>query len=188
MERRYISITPEDVAVLQLEETLAHLVAAKTQAVRLLLAAKSLHAAMVAALTAALAGSTGTGAYSDKLRAQWLELLEMNREAVREVDLPMRVLNAADLLRRAGQPGAIEWATEPFICSANDHRLIERLTLIRDALEHPKPISNSFEIPWVAVTLLPALSVTQQALNAVAHHLDSPEAVTALIVRIAAAI
>lgn len=165
---------------MQLVDTAAELEAAESEPLRLLQAAKSLHAAMLAALTAALAGSSGTGAYTDKVRDRWLAFLESQRENVEEVHLPQRVLSSGDLLDRACTPGSIEWTSEPLSCSTEERELIDRLTFIRDEFEHPKPMLNCFEPPWVAVTFAPAVRITKQSLEAVAHHLDDPDAVEIL--------
>jgi hypothetical protein len=61
-----------------------------------------LHRALNSALVAALRGSAGIGAYSAKLRRQWLDYYEQSR--TREIDPPTRIgLNK----RREG------WSLEP---------------------------------------------------------------------------
>lgn len=81
-----VTITPELVALMQLEDCAAQLRAAEDQPIEVLLAAKSLHAGLVAALTAALAGSSGTGAYEPRLRERWRQF---------DFDLPAASCRAA---------------------------------------------------------------------------------------------
>jgi hypothetical protein len=184
---RFVSVTPEQVALLQLEDCCERLDRVQQEPLQLLQAAKALHTAMVAALTAALAGSSGTGAYQDKVKERWLRFLESEREAIAAVDLPRRVLSSGGLLERACQQQAIEWLPAGLTCSPDERDLIDRLTFIRDEFEHPKPGLNSFEQRWVAVTFPAAASITHQALHVVAHHIDNIDHVSSLTLAIEAA-
>lgn len=175
MKSDLITITPESVALLQLEECLTHLRAATQDTVRVLQAAKALHAALVAALTAALAGSSGTGAYVHRVKERWLEFLESDREPFVRVDLPHRVMDVGTLLNRAFEVGSIEWRSEPLICTDDERSLVDRLTFIRSEFEHPKPLLNAFEVKWVLQTFGVATRLTLEAIEAVQHHLEEPE-------------
>lgn len=168
----YVSVTPEQIALLQLKECAAQLELARNEPIRLVQAAKSIHLALLAALTAAVAGSSGIGAYRPNLREQWRQFLESNREPVVEVGLGHRVMQLQELLDRACEAGGIEWLQEPLSCSPEERELLERLVFIRGEFEHPKPILNSFEPDWVLQTFVPACRLTMEALEAVHHHLE----------------
>lgn len=174
-EPRFVSINPEVLATIQLEDCLAELESAKAKPVRVLLSAKALHGALVAALTAALAGSAGVGAYEPKMRERFLSFLQNNRQGLAELPMPLRVMQVSKLLERACEPGGIEWRLEPLVCSERDRELIDKLTFIRDDLEHPKPILNSFEAAWVLEAFPVAVRLTLECLEAVQHHLEEDE-------------
>lgn len=175
VRRSFVSITPEQIALLQLRDCAAHLDAAPDDPIQILQAAKSLHLALVAALTAALAGSAGIGAYDPKLKVRWLHFLNSAREPVTEVELSQRVMTFGCLLDRACEKGGIERIDKPLACSLNDRELIDRLSFIRGEFEHPKPMLNSFEPAWVVATFPPAARLTIEALEAVRHHFEEAE-------------
>lgn len=171
----FVTITPASIAIFQLQECCAQLAKVDAEPIRVLQAAKSLHGALLAALTAVLAGSSGIGAYSEKLRERWLEFHEKNREAVAVVALSNRVMNFDALLDQACKPGGVEWGTGPLTCTPADRELIDRLTFIRDDFEHPKPMLNAFEPAWVIEPFIIAARLTLDALSAVHHQLGEGE-------------
>lgn len=171
---RWATVTPEQICLLQLDDCVRQLELAADEPIRLVQAAKSLHLALQAALTFALAGSAGVGAYSDSLRTKWLEFLESDREPLAEVTLSRRIMEFRSLLDRLEKPRAVEWLDEPISLSDEDRENIEKLAFIRDAFEHPKPGSHSFEPDWACPAFPPAARLTLELIRAV-HHRFEPE-------------
>lgn len=171
---KWATVTPEQICLLQLDDCARQLELAVDDPIRLVQAAKSLHLALQAALTFALAGSAGIGAYPDSLRVKWLEFLESNRNSVVEVTLSRRIMEFRALLDRLNKPGAVEWLSEPICLSDDERENLEKLVFIRDAFEHPKPGSHSFEPDWACPAFPPAARLTLTLIEAM-HHRFEPE-------------
>lgn len=169
---KWATVTPERICLLQLDDCERQLELAVEEPIRLVQAAKSLHLALQAALTFALAGSAGIGAYSDNVRAKWLDFLESDREPVVEVTLSRRILEFRSLLERLEKPRAVEWLNEPICLSEEDRENLEKLAFIRDQFEHPKPGSHSFEPDWACPAFPPAARLTLELIQAVHHHFE----------------
>jgi hypothetical protein len=175
----WATITAERICLLQLEDCARQLELAPEEPIRLVQAAKSLHLSLQAALTFALAGSAGIGAYSDNLRVKWLEFLERNREPFVEVSLSRRVLEFRALLERLEKPKAIEWLSDSIKLSDDDREKLGKLAFIRDEFEHPKPGSHSFEPDWACPAFAPAAQLTLRLIRAVHHRFEPEEIVLA---------
>ena len=114
----YVEVTPRALAMLNLRDCKEQLERWKEEPLRLAQAAKSVHLAMQAALTDALARSAGIGAYSDELRAEYLAYFEDSRE--RETTPPKDdfVLPFPKLLARAMEH-PMEWSGRKLEVSAD---------------------------------------------------------------------
>jgi hypothetical protein len=99
---QYARITPHHLAALSLRraaDALKQLAADPTTGFFIIL---DLHRALYCALVAALSGSTGVGAYSDKLQAEWLEWFDTSKnDADAQQPSGNYVLPFEDLLSRA---------------------------------------------------------------------------------------
>jgi hypothetical protein len=104
-----------------------------------------LHRSLNSALVAALRGSAGIGAYSLKLRRQWLDYFEQSRTCEIEPPNRDRVEPFLDLLSRA-QQASVDLQGEPLILTAQEKRDLEKLNSLRDDIEHVKPTAWSLEI------------------------------------------
>ena len=170
----FVEITPESVSVLNLMDSLDQLERSDAAPNRLALAAKSMHLALQAALTAALAGSASIGAHPPKIRLQYLAYLNdrENPDAVRpESD---RVMSFGDLLDTACS-SSLEWTGEPLKLSEPERALIDRLTSIRHDVEHPKQMLHAIEPAYIKQTLPVAANLTLRLLEQVSHHFEDGE-------------
>jgi hypothetical protein len=104
-----------------------------------------LHRALNCALVAALRGTAGIGAYSVKLRREWLNFFEESR--VREVSPPIndRVEPFLQLLERAQQPSP-DLMGEPLVLTSEEKDDLDKLNFIRDNVEHVKATAWYVEV------------------------------------------
>lgn len=168
-----ITITPEIVAIICLTDCAGQLEAVTTNPRRLALAAKSAHLALQAALTAALAGTTNTGAHDNKLEAKHLAYLQDRGAGNVEHPDSDRVMNFADLLTKA-QSEQLPWGSVLKI-SEKDQQLLQRLTSIRHDIEHPKQLRNLLFLEDVFETLPVAANLTVILLKTVFHHIGQDD-------------
>jgi hypothetical protein len=96
-----------------------------------------LHRALNCALVAALRGTAGIGAFSPKLRREWLNFFEESR--VRKILPPNneRVESFPELLRRA-QEASPDLMGAPLVLSAQEKSDLSKLNSLRDDIEHVK--------------------------------------------------
>ncbi len=131
----FVTITCERLVVAQLERCAEHLEGIDPDGYHLLDAIRSLHLAMVAAMTAALNGSAGIGAMPGKARSKAIQALNKGEFATGE-----RVMSYAELLEAIQTEGAIEWG--PAIVLTSDERAdCVTLNARRERIDHPKPSS-----------------------------------------------
>ena len=170
----YVEVTPRALAMLNLRDCKEQLERWKEEPLRLAQAAKSVHLAMQAALTDALAGSAGIGAYSDELRAEYLAYFEDSRE--RETTPPKDdfVLPFPKLLARAMEH-PMEWSGRKLEVSADQMKALDRLTYVRHRVEHPRPQSHFIEPLFIALTLPVAARLTLELLDVCSHHYEVDE-------------
>ncbi|MBM3952411.1 MAG: hypothetical protein FJ311_13295 [Rhodospirillales bacterium] len=111
------------------------LAAAESKPIQLLFAAKAAHAALQAALVAALSGPDYRGAYSDKTAKRHEETVAPSVE----FDIKdYKVVNFLELIEKAKTKSLLKLTEE-------ENKLLERLSGIRDEIEHPKPVAiNAF--------------------------------------------
>ena len=169
----WIRLSPERVAVIGLDDCSTQLERAVEQIDCLALAAKSIHMALQAALTAALAGTANIGAHPTKLRIAHLAYLE-GRGSGPPRPTSDKVMSFTDLLAAAtSQP--LPWTGEPLALSDEADELLARLTKVRHAVEHPKQILHSIEPGYVAEALPVAADLVCTLLDSVFHHLGPGE-------------
>lgn len=96
-----------------------------------------LHRALNCALVAALRGTAGIGAFSLKLRREWLNFFEESR--VRNVLPPSndRVESFLELLRRA-QEASPDLMGAPLTLNTQEKSDLNKLNALRDDIEHVK--------------------------------------------------
>jgi hypothetical protein len=170
----WITVTPERVAVMSLEDCADQLERSTTDIDRLALAAKAAHLALQAALIAALAGSANIGAHPRKLRVEYLQYLEDERSAGGERPASDRVMAFHELLAAATEE-PLPWTGAPLAVTDEGKEMLGRLTHVRHAVEHPKQSIHSIEPRYVAEALPIAAELVVQLLGSVSHHLEAGE-------------
>jgi hypothetical protein len=183
----YVEVTPRALAMLNLRDCKEQLERWKEEPLRLAQAAKSAHLAMQAALTDALAGSAGIGAYSNKLRAAYLAYFEASRDGDATAPTSDYVLRFDDLLARAMEH-PMEWSGRNLEVSPEELKALDRLTFVRHRVEHPRPQFHFIEPLFIAQTLPVAARLTFDLLEVCAHHYEEGEraGVQAMVAAIAA--
>jgi hypothetical protein len=162
------------VARLQIQECAEQLSRVEEDPLRLVMAAKAAHLALQAALTAALAGSIGIGAYNATLEQRWLAFLQDGAPAPDK----RRVLEFKSLLEKA-RSRPLEWTQEPLILSDDEAAALEKLTAIRDCIEHTKPGVWVIEPAFIKPLIPIAIDTAMRLLRGVHHHFESGEMETA---------
>lgn len=173
----YAEITPRALAILNLSDCQQQLERWREEPLRLAQAAKAVHLAMQAALTDALAGSTGLGAYSEKLRAEYLAFLEESRRGEATPPAGDFVMPFPALLARAMEH-PMEWSGRKLEVSENELKALERLTFVRHRVEHPRPQSHFIEPLFIASTLPVAARLTRELLDVCDHQYEQGERAT----------
>lgn len=170
----WVRITPESVAILSLTDSLEQIERSASEPNRLMLAVKSAHLALQAALTAALAGSANIGAHPDRLRLKYLD--HLHDRGAGKVPRPEndRVMDFSELLDTVTKSG-LPWGGEPVQLTDDDRTLLDRLTSLRHAIEHPKQMSHSIEREAMLEPLSIAAKLTVELLASVFHHLAPGE-------------
>jgi hypothetical protein len=96
-----VEITPERVAIINLQDCAEQLERSAAEPIRMALAAKAAHLAIQPALAAALAGSADGEAHPQKLKEKWLSYLgDRGTEGVERPGSD-RLMTFANLLRQA---------------------------------------------------------------------------------------
>ena len=170
----YAEVTPRALAILNLSDCQKQLHRWREEPLRLAQAAKAVHLAMQAALTDALAGSTGLGAYSERLRAEYLAYFEESRTGEATPPAGDFVLPFPALLARAMEH-PMEWSGRKLEVSQDELEALDRLTFIRHRVEHPRPQSHFIEPLFIALTLPVAARLTMELLDVCAHQYQEGE-------------
>jgi hypothetical protein len=170
----YVEVTPRRLAMLNLRDCKEQLERWKEEPLRLAQAAKSAHLAMQAALTDALAGSAGIGAYDDKLRAAYVAYLDASRDGEAKPPKSDYVMRFDDLLARAMEH-PMEWSGQKLEVSADEMQALDRLTHVRHRVEHPRPQFHFIEPLFIAQTLPVAARLTFDLLDVCSHHYEEGE-------------
>jgi hypothetical protein len=145
MARNFIETSPHQLSALCVVRASRAINETVSDPAQWFLAIADLHRALNSALVAALRGSAGIGAYSLKLRQQWLNYFEQSR--TNEIGPPARdrVEPFLDLLSRA-QQASVDLQGEPLSLSVQVRKDLEKLNSLRDDIEHVKPTAWSLEI------------------------------------------
>jgi hypothetical protein len=135
----YAAITPHHLAALSLRRAVDALEQTEADRTTWFFVVLDLHRALYCALIAALSGSAGIGAYSDKLRAEWIDYFEKSRDDP-DVERPKkdRVETFENLLERA-EKSTLQLQNAPLQLTPEQQADILKLNEFRDDLEHVKP-------------------------------------------------
>ncbi|MCJ8189895.1 hypothetical protein [Sphingomicrobium aestuariivivum] len=144
---------------------------AKTEPLRLAQAAKSAHLALQSALIDALAGSASIGAYDEKLRSQYLSYFENTRAGLADLPKSDRVMSFNRLLAKATEQ-PMEWSGRSLEVSDDERDALERLSFLRDRIEHPRPDTWLIEPQFISLTLPVAARLTLRLLDERSHHYE----------------
>lgn len=170
----YVEVTPRALARLNLQDCKDQLERWQEEPLRLAQAAKSAHLAMQSALTDALAGSAGIGAYDDDLRAAYLAYFEESRNGEATPPKGDFVLPFPKLLARAIEH-PMEWSGRKLEVSLDEMKALDRLTYVRHRVEHPRPQFHFIEPLFIALTLPVAARLTLELLDVCWHHYEDGE-------------
>ncbi len=170
----YVLATPRVIAILNLCDCKEQLERWQHEPLRLAQAAKSAHLAMQAALTDALAGSTGIGAYRDKDISKWLEYFEASRTGDQRRPQRGHVMAFGELLDKATrQP--LPWTGQKLEVTADENEQLKKLTHVRHRMEHPHPESHYIEPRFICQTLPVAARLSERLLEECSHHSQDGE-------------
>jgi hypothetical protein len=150
----YVHISPYLICAGQALRCAEHIEAAAADRQRLLDAIRCGHLAVMAALTEALSGTEGIGAFPDKKAAEHLAFMRGERP-----DMPGEfTLTFSQLVERAQERGRMRFA-ERLICTDGEARALAELDRLRGLIDHPKPTYWSIEVRQVVAVLeyLPGL-------------------------------
>jgi hypothetical protein len=170
----YVEVTPRALAILNLRDCKEQLERWREEPLRLAQGAKSAHLALQAALTDALAGSAGIGAYGPKLREAYLAYFEASRDGEATPPQGDYVMRFDDLLARAMEH-PMEWSGRNLEVSPEELKALDRLTFVRHRVEHPRPHHHAIEPLFIAQTLPVAARLTFDLLDVCAHHYEEGE-------------
>jgi len=167
----WIHVTPEIVAMFSIRDCEEQLERSAAEPIRLAQAAKSAHLAVQAALTAALAGSMNIGAYPERLRLEYLAYLQGS--SAKQPD-SNRVMAFNGLLKQA-LSAPLEWSGKPLSITEEQQALLDRLSDLRDGIEHTKQVHWGIEAAYILQVLPVAAHLTAELLEVVLHHLEPGE-------------
>jgi hypothetical protein len=170
----WVDITPERVAMISLIDCHEQIEKSEDFVLRLALAAKSGHLALQAALTAAIAGTASIGAHPEKLRIKYLEHFEESRTKPSERPESDRVMTFSELLTAATSSN-LPWLNAPLSVTPEQAELLDRLTSIRNSVEHTKQMLHSIEPDYILETLPVISDLTLFLLTTVSHHFEPDE-------------
>jgi|TARA_R100000049_G_C1954332_1_gene105799 hypothetical protein len=169
----YVEVTLERLIVAHIEDSIEQIGRSKGEKLRLFLAARSVHLALVTALSSALSGTDGTGAMSDKERKAWLRFFDDMRGGLAEAP-KTRMASFSELLKRA-QECPTGYIAKPLQLDENEERELKKLTALRDWTEHPRPDHHLIEPAWILDAMKVGLRVTQHCTELVWHRYDALE-------------
>lgn len=161
------TVTAEAISLLNIHDCAEQLAQAASNPLRLAQAAKSAHLALQAALTAALAGSMGIGAYNKKLELRWLAYLQDGAEQPGS----WRVMDFDGLLAKA-RAKKLEWTGRPLDVDDLAAAQLLKLTRIRHGIEHPKPGFWVIQPEYIHDVIPVAVRLAMELLRSVHHHFE----------------
>jgi hypothetical protein len=167
----YVEVTLERLTLAHLEDCASQLAVATSEPIRLFLAARSAHLALVTSLTAAIAGSASIGAFPKCVQEQWLRYFEDSRQGLAEHPENDTVMSFKALLRVARQ-GAEGWLSEPLDIDMVEEFQLIRLTKLRDRTEHPRPETHMIEPSYITDAVLVGITWAVHCLRTVWHRLE----------------
>lgn len=168
---RYVRTDLESLAILHLSDSLSNLRLSEHDDRRMLLSARSVFSALVAALTASAAGTASIGAFPEKDQAQWLQFFDDLRLGFAEAPAKDFVLSPARLLQ-AVRRKPIGYFDQPLDMDMCEEFRFWQLGWLRDRIEHPRPESLSIERSMIFAAIFTGVQLTQRCLSPVWHHLD----------------
>jgi hypothetical protein len=136
----YTEITPPHLAALSVQRAANVLEQAEADPTTWFFVILDLHRALYCALVAALSGSAGIGAYSEKLQAKWIDYFEKSRTVKAEPPKGDYVLTFEELLARA-KNSMLPLQNSSLQLTAEQQADILKLNEFRDDVEHVKPRS-----------------------------------------------
>ena len=166
----FVLVTMERLILAHLDDALGQLRRASGEPMRLFLSARSVHLAMVTALTAALSGTDGTGALRERERRQWLEF-HQNGGFASGQSPPKYMASPAELLTRA-QTAPVGWLTEPLVLADDEKADLAVLTAMRDWAEHPRPDWHFYEPVIIKAALGIGVKLADMYAKLVAHRYE----------------
>lgn len=165
MSQDYARTSPIRLCLLYLEQAAHEAERAVQDPPRWFIAAPEMHRALNCALVAVLSGSEGVGAYSEKIRLQWVAHFQRPNWP----DLPEpsndRVQSFTDLLARAQDPDDPWIRGRPIKLTTAQLSDLARLTKLRDNMEHVKPRGWSIEVSGLPRILAAAAEAMAQLLQ-----------------------
>lgn len=164
-------ISPHHLAALSLSRAANALSQTETDSATWFFIILDLHRALYCALVAALSGPAEIGAYSEKLRAEWIEYFEASRTDP-NVEPPRKdyVALFTELLSRA------EDGSAPLLqLTAETRADILKLNEFRGDLEHVKPRTWCLEIGGLPRMSMVAAEAFENLLQTFCHRLEEGE-------------
>ena len=166
-----MNIAPRLTCVAQTLRCAEHLEAALADPQRLLDAIRCGHLALMAAMTEALAGSAGVGAFSEKLAGEHLKYLRGE-----SASMPGEfTLSFPQLFERMQQAGRLEFS-EPLHFTDNETKAASKIDRLRALIDHPKPTYWSVETDELTWALGVFPDILEKCVGAARHrYLDDSE-------------
>lgn len=171
---RYVRTDLQSLAILHLSDSLSNLRLSEHDDKRMLLSARSVFSALVAALTASAAGTASIGAFPEKDQVQWLQFFDDLRSGFAEAPAKDFVLSPARLLQ-AVRRNAIGYFEQPLDMDMIEEFGFCQLGWLRDHIEHPRPESLSIERSMIFAAISTGVQLTQRCLAPIWHHLDESQ-------------
>jgi hypothetical protein len=125
-------------------------------------------------LIEALAGSAGVGAYSNKLRAEYLAYFEDTRAGLAPLPESDRVMSFNNLLAKAMEH-PMEWSGRKLQVAEDELEALQRLTTVLDRIEHTRPGAFVIEPPFITLTIPVAAKLTLELLDVPGHRYNEGE-------------
>lgn len=169
----FVKVAMEHLIRAHLNDALGQLRRAPEEPLRLFLAARSVHLALVTALTAALSGSDGIGALDVDSRQEWIAFYEQGSFASGQAP-PKYMAPYKELLRRARYEPAGNISC-PVVVSDEGEAELAVLTRLRDLTEHPTPDWELIEPEMIKAALLVGVSLTETITQTVAYRYEPEE-------------
>lgn len=166
----HVTVSCERLVVVQLQRCAEFISAADENGYWLLDAARALHLAMVAAMTAALSGSAGIGASPPKQRIK--AIAAMNAGAWG--DVPERVMSYAELVEAIQTEGAMEWASALRLMQ-EEQEACAALNSLRERIDHPKTSTFSESRAEIRRVCALVAALVPRIMECVRHHFEEDD-------------